>query len=118
MKFGLLVLMCAISACSAWSQTHCTPGSTETAKQELLQEENHWLQVEDDANALESILAPDFLHVVRAGIITRDEQLEYMRTHPAPRSNAVRHFEGLHVRLYGSVGIVNGAVVLEDGRKR
>ena len=73
--------------------------------------ENHWLQVENDPNALESILAPDFLHVVPMGIITKEEQLNFMRKHPAPEQRSERHFEDIHVRVYGSVGIVNGMVV-------
>ena len=51
-------------------------------KQELLDLESHWLSVEDDPVALEAILASDFLHVVPAGIITKDEQLGFMRSHP------------------------------------
>src|SRR5262249_4985781 len=80
--------------------------------------ENHWLQVEGDPAALESILAPDFLHVVPAGIITKDEQLSFMRRHPA-REQGSKHFENLHVRIYGNVGIVNGAVVAlgKEGEK-
>src|SRR5579864_4555177 len=86
----------------------------EQARAQLLELENHWLQVEDDPDALESILAPDFLHVVGAGIITKDEQLSYMRQHPTPKQGAEKHFEDLHVRVYGNVGIVNGAVVAKE----
>ena len=85
--------------------------SAEKSKQELLDLENHWLQVESDANALESILAPDFLHVVPAGIITKDQQLSFMRRHPAADETTKKHFEDMHVRVYGIVGIVNGIVV-------
>ena len=86
------------------------PTSADKSKQELLGLENHWLQVENDANALESILAPDFLHVVPAGIITKDQQLSFMRRHPAPEETPEKHFEDMHVRVYGTVGIVNGIV--------
>ena len=34
-----------------------------------------------------------------------------MRKHPAPEQRAERHFKGMHVLVYGSVGIVNGTVV-------
>ena len=34
-----------------------------------------------------------------------------MRKHPAPERKPERHFEGMHVRVYGAVGIVNGIVV-------
>ena len=87
------------------------PTLAETSKQELLRLENHWLEVENDPHALEAILAPDFLHVVPAGIITKDEQLAFMRRHPAAEQKPERHFEDMHVRIYGTVGIVNGVVV-------
>ena len=100
-----------------WYQLSRKMGSSEKAKQELLDLENHWLQVENDPNALESILASDFLHVVPVGIISKDEQLSFMRKHPAPEQRAERHFENMHVRVYGNVGIVNG-VVVETGASR
>lgn len=87
------------------------PTLAETSKRELLKLEDHWLEVENDPHALEAILAPDFLHVVPAGIITKDEQLAFMRRHPAPEQKPGRHFEDMHVRIYGTVGIVNGIVV-------
>lgn len=90
--------------------SHRQPAA-QRAKQELLDLENHWLQVEEDPNALESILAPDFLHVVPAGIITKEEELSFMRKHPASTSSLARHFEQLHVRIYGTVGIVNGVAI-------
>jgi len=95
----------------AWTRSDV---AADKAKQELLALENRWLQVEDDPNALESILAPDFLHVVGAGIIPKDDQLNFMRKHPAPKASPPKHFEDMHVRLYGSVGIVNGVVVADD----
>jgi hypothetical protein len=118
MRTGLTVLLCAIFVPCSWSQTKCAGNSVEKAKQELLEEENHWLQVEDDPAALESILAADFLHVVPVGIITRDEQIGYMRKHPAPHSSGTKRFEDMHVRVYGTVGIVSGMVVAEEDQKR
>ena len=85
-------------------------GHIEKSKQEVLDLETHWLQVENDPVALESILAPDFLHVVPAGIITKDEQLNFMRKHPSAEEGS-RHFENMHIRIYGNVGVVNGMVV-------
>lgn len=79
--------------------------------------ERRWLQAENDPQALESILAPDFLHVVRQGIITRDQQLEFMRKHPAPASHESKRFEDLHVRIYEKVGIVNGVVTASENGK-
>ena len=93
----------------ASAQTSAASNKTET--EQILDLENRWLNAEDDPAALESILAPDFLHVVSTGIITKTEQLEYMRKHPRPRADIQRHFEQMHVRIYGNVGIVNGEVV-------
>lgn len=90
--------------------------SEEKAKQQLLDLENHWLQEEHNPQALESILAPDFLHVLSAGIITKEEHIDYWRRHPPQKPEPKKHFEDMHVRVYGSVGIVNGAVVAEDGQ--
>ena len=92
-------------------QTSNQLSSVEKSQQELLELENHWLQVENDPDALEGILAPDFLHVVPEGIITKSEQPSFMRKHPAPVQKGERHFENMRVRVYGSVGIVNGVVV-------
>ena len=114
------VLSCVI-ACTMFlfpgampRQTSRQLSSMETSKQELLELENHWLQVENDPDALEGILAPDFLHVVPEGIITKSEQLSFMRKHPAPAQKGERHFENMRVRVYGNVGIVNGVVVETD----
>ena len=96
------------------------PKSDEDSKQELLALENHWLQVEDDPMALESILAPDFLHVVPGEIITKQQQLQFLREHRAGSQNPKKHFEDLHVRVYGEAGIVNGAVIetSENGKRK
>jgi uncharacterized protein DUF4440 len=108
---GLFVCAMILLARPASYPTSHKPASTEESKQELLALENHWLPVENDPDALEAILSPDFLHVVPAGIITKDEQLNFMRQHPAPKQSHGRHFEDLHIRVYGTVGIVNGVVV-------
>ena len=112
-----LSLGCTLSASIAGAQTSAARRDAplpEQARAQLLQLENHWLQVEDDPDALEAILAPDFLHVLGTGIITKDEQLSYMRKHPTPKHGAERHFEDMHIRVYGDVGIVNGAVVANE----
>lgn len=113
---GLFVCAMILLSRPASYPTSPQPASTEKSQQELLALENHWLQVENDPDALEAILAPDFLHVVPAGIITKDEQLNFMRQHPAPKQSQERHFEDLHIRIYGNVGIVNG-VVVESGKR-
>ena len=107
----LVLVAGSFSSPARCTRTSREPASAEKSKQDLLRLENHWLQVENDPNALESILAPDFLHVVAMGIITKEEQLNFMRKHPAPEQRAERHFEDMRVRVYGNVGIVNGMVV-------
>lgn len=87
------------------------PKSAEDSKQELLALENRWLRVEDDPAALEGILASDFLHVVPGAIITKDQHVQFLRKHPAAGQRPTKHFEDLHVRVYGEAGIVNGAVI-------
>lgn len=87
------------------------PRSPEQSKEELLKLETRWLEVERDPVALNDILAPDFLHVVPMGIITKDQHLQFLREHPAPKQQLKKRFEDLHVRVYGEVGIVNGAVI-------
>lgn len=41
-------------------QDNRPPLSAQKSERELLELENHWLQVEDDPDALDPILAPDF----------------------------------------------------------
>jgi len=108
---SLVLLSCHVSR---------VPKSDEDSKQELLALENRWLQVEDDPVALESILAPDFLHVVPGAIITKDQHLRFLREHSASGQRPEKHFEDLHVRVYGGAGIVNGAVVqtTEHGERK
>lgn len=110
-----LTLLCALTnAALAPAQTKSLSApSPEKSQQELLDLENHWLQFEHDPNALESILAPDFLHVLGTGIITKEQHIDYWRKHPAAPSPP-KHFEDMHVRVYGMVGIVNGMVVADE----
>ena len=110
MVCGMILLTCPVSP--EWTGKQV---SVKNPKQEVLNLEDHWLQVKDDPNALESVLAADFLHVVPVGIITKKEQLDFMRKHPS-RDKSLKHFEGMHVRVYGNVAIVNGMVVAISGR--
>jgi hypothetical protein len=120
LKILLSVLTLAtgvIYANSKWGQT--SESGEPRAKQELIELENQWLWAEHDPKALEPIPASDFLHVVKQGIITREEQIDFMRKHPAPDRHESKHFEDMHVRIYGTVGIVNGVVVADrDGKTR
>jgi Domain of unknown function (DUF4440) len=108
---GLLFVMVLVGRPMAAQAEH-EQGSIEESKRQVLDLENRWLQIENDPSALEAILAPDFLHVVPIGIITKDKQLAFMRKHPSPSrpssQQSSRHFEDMHVRIYGNVAIVNG----------
>jgi len=106
------IILCALLVFLAVScHANRGPRSAEQSKEELLKPENRWLEVQDDPVALDDILAPDFLHVVPEGIITKDQHLQFLREHPAPKQPLKKRFEDLHVRVYGEVGIVNGAVI-------
>ena len=80
------------------------------AQQAIVTLENHWLAVENEPTALDDILAEDFVHVLPQGIITKREQLDFMRAHPAPKDGTTRRFEDLRVRVYGSAAVATGIV--------
>jgi hypothetical protein len=90
----------------------CASVDRSAARERALRDlENHWLQVENDPDALESILADDFVHVLPVGFVTKAEQLRFMRQHPPPTVAESRRFEDLRVRLFGDTGVVHGIVV-------
>ena len=113
MRLAWYLIVCGVLLLprATWCQENREQDKTEKAEKQLLDLENYWLQSEYDVSALESILAPDFLHVLPGGIVTKQEQISFMRSHPAPAQNAKKHFEDMHVRIYGEIGIVNGMVV-------
>ena len=108
--FCVLLFMTVFATQVMIGQTHRDRGF-EGTRQELIDLENHWLAAEGNPDKLESILAADFLHVVPNGIITKRDQLNFMREHPSPGPVPRKYFEDIHVRVYGNVGIVNGIVV-------
>jgi hypothetical protein len=111
LRCGVLLCIFAMTVLPFMSpQTGWEQDSIEESKQEILAVENHWLSVEDDPAALDAILAADFRYVVPVGIITKNEQLYFIRKHPSPK-RGTKHFADIRVRIYGDVGIVNGAVV-------
>ncbi len=103
---GVLVLL----VLSGFPPLSATGPQTDDAVATLTALENRWLAAEDDPGALEPVLADDFIHVLPAGFVTKEEQLSFMREHPRGRSGS-RHFEDLRVRVYGTAGVVNGVVV-------
>lgn len=94
-----------------------SPAPTTAQQQAVIDLEHRWLASEDDPSALDSILADDFVHVLSSGMVTKAEQLQFMRQHPAPRGGE-RRFQDLRVRIYGTAAIANGVVVAtaRDGR--
>lgn len=110
----------ALLLCS-FGNWHFVRATGDNSDQEaaLLQLEKRWLAAEDDPNALDSILADDFIHVLPIGFVTKKEQLSYMRSHPSPKRET-KHVEDLRVRVFGSAGVVNGIVVAKDadGKER
>ncbi len=84
------------------------------AKRELLALEQKWLQAEDDPAAQDQILAHDFVHVLPSGMISKKDQIDFLRSRKRPADELQRHFEQLKVRIYGTSGIVNGIVVATD----
>jgi hypothetical protein len=80
----------------------------------LITLENEWLANEHNAARLESILAPDFVHPVASGdFVTKAQHIDYAPKH-LPQGHLKKRFEQMQVRLYGDVGIVNGAVVVNN----
>jgi|SRR5215471_1359666 len=96
------------------SQTSATPPRTDadvSKRQAVEALERRWLAVEDDPAALDEILADDFLHVLPMGVVTKREQLDFMRGHPSPKAGATKRFEDLRVRVFGTAAVATGIVV-------
>jgi uncharacterized protein DUF4440 len=73
--------------------------------------EDAWLKNEHDLAALDKILASDFLHPVSTGNFLKKAEHIYYSNKSRPSTDLKKRFEGLNVRLYGDVGIVNGILV-------
>ena len=83
--------------------------STTAAEKAVTDVEMRWLQHIDDPAVLQSILADDFIHVLPSGFITKQQHIDYVKSHPRS-PHETRSFEALTVRVYGSTGIANGIV--------
>ena len=103
----LLTIFAVLLTLVVHAATQATP---DKAQAEIIKLEDRWLASEDDPAALESILADDFIHVLPMGITTKQQQIDFLRKHPSVRHEK-RHFNNLRVRIYGDVGIANGAVI-------
>jgi hypothetical protein len=85
------------------------------ATQVLLDIENRWMAHGDDPTVFDSLVAVDFVHVLPQGFVSKQQQIDFLRTHPAPK-HGPRHFEDMKVRFYRDIGIVNGAVIENDDK--
>src|SRR5215467_7470401 len=102
------VVFCALPAIADQERT------SNRDRDALIALENDWLKNEHNAAELEHILAADFLHpVVTGDVLTKAQHIQFSSTHPPP-FDLTKHFEGLKVRVYGDVGIVNGLVVTNN----
>jgi len=103
-------------------QSSSAQRGTAAAQQALVELENRWLASEDDPSALEAILADDFVHVLPTGFVSKREQIDFMRQHPAPAADrpAAKRFDDLRVRVFGAAGVATGIVVatMPDGKIR
>jgi hypothetical protein len=80
-----------------------------SAQKAIADVEMRWLQHVDDPIVLQSILADDFIHVLPSGLITKQQHIDYVKSHPKPPQER-RSFENLTVRVYGDTAIANGIV--------
>jgi hypothetical protein len=84
------------------------------AQAAVMRVEQRWLAHEDDAAVVGQMLAPDFVHVLPQGMITRAQQLAYLRSHQP--EGVGRRFEQLRVRVYGETAVATGMVVATPKR--
>lgn len=87
-----------------------TPTTDSRDEADVKRVEKRWLAAEDDPAELESILADDFIHVLPSGLITKRQQIDYLKSRSAHTPEMNRHFEKLEVRVFGNVAIANGIV--------
>lgn len=108
----IAILGCAVTIAVAGSWLFARESTASDAQRAVIQLENRWLANENNPAVLDSILAEDFVHVVPVGIISKQEHIGFVRSHPNT-SSGEHKFERLQVRVYGSVAIANGIVVEE-----
>lgn len=79
------------------------------SRSEITRLEHEWLHAESP-QVLNRILADDFIDVTPHGFITKQEALEIARRRSFAPTRLQRRFTGLRVRIFGDVGVVDGAV--------
>lgn len=106
--------VCAVALLCIWVGTvsrTAAASDREAEKKALEQVEQTWLENENNPEALERILAEDFLHVLPTGMVTKAQQIAYLRRRKPMAKEGERHFEDLKIRIYGDTAIANGVVV-------
>ena len=87
-----------------------TPAETK-AKLAVEELEKRWLAAANNIEALQVILAEDFLFVSPAGPVGKEQWIARVKERPATDSNESLRFDDLHIRVYGEVAVVNGTIV-------
>src|ERR1700691_2443414 len=106
MRTWMLVILSFLAAVRTDAQT-MEQTSPEEAR--ILTLENAWNQAvqQKDAQALKTLLAPDLTYVDYDGTLMN--KAEYLASVESPSMHPVRIVnEGVTVRLYGMVAVVNG----------
>jgi hypothetical protein len=83
--------------------------SQQGMEQEVRAVEHRGLENENRPDVVQDILAEEFVHVLPAGFITKNDHLAYLRQHPNAFPGT-KSFEELRVRIYGEVAIANGII--------
>ncbi len=88
-----------------------TPGQDREA---IVRLENIRLDAHD-STALDTILAPDFVHpVVTGDFLTKKQHIDWVTSHQ-PLSRTHSRFGSMDFRLYGDAAVVNGIVIASNG---
>src|SRR5258708_29727717 len=83
------ILTCLSNSLSSAAQYSA---QLDDAEQVIRNLEQRWLENEDNPNALMTILADDFVHVLAMGFIGKEDQISYLRKHPQT-SRGTKHFD-------------------------
>lgn len=89
-------------------------GEAPAGEQQVRAVEERWLSNESRPEVVEAILADDFIHVLSAGFIDKNEHLQYLKQHPGAFPGK-KQFEGLRIRIYGDTAIATGIVRTDLG---
>jgi hypothetical protein len=84
------------------------------AEQQVRAVEERWLANESRPEVVASILADDFIHVLAAGFIDKNEHLQYLKQHPGAFPGG-KQFEELRIRIYGDTAVATGVVRTDLG---